>query len=273
MSNLTFSQRYGYEEVRDTLQIEEIDQNLKTAIWNDLYLFLLKNYTNLTDKNYTQRMIFWTKFVKGRVDQIPPDLFAGIENWYWHEAEFNEIYDFIEFEASKGHLEAVTDKLNETLAKHNSGYRLINNKIVRITSNEELHEIKTAINSPIEEINEHLKRALLHFSDRESPDYGNSIKESISAVECLCRKLTNKQELGKALGQLEKKGLKLNNQLKTGLNNIYQYTNSEGGIRHALMDEVNVEHEDARFMLVMCSSFVNYLLEKANKLDIKLNDG
>jgi hypothetical protein len=44
---------------------------------------------------------------------------------------------------------------------------------------------------------------------------------------------------------------------------MYGYTSDAEGIRHALMDEPTLESEDAKFMLVSCSAFVNYLRSKA----------
>ena len=102
------------------------------------------------------------------------------------------------------------------------------------------------------------------FSDRRSPDYRNSIKESISAVESLIRVLATDHcaDLGKALSSVEK-NVSLHPALKKAFSALYGYTSDEGGIRHALMDQNNVEFEDAKYMLVTCSAFVNYLLAKS----------
>ena len=50
-------------------------------------------------------------------------------------------------------------------------------------------------------VSKHLKRALELYTDREAPDYRNSIKESISAVESMVRTITSepKASLSKAL--------------------------------------------------------------------------
>ena len=37
-----------------------------------------------------------------------------------------------------------------------------------------------------------------------------------------------------------------------------------------MMDETNLSQEDARFMLVSCSAFTNYLIVKADKAGIDL---
>lgn len=49
--------------------------------------------------------------------------------------------------------------------------------------------------------NIHLTKALSLLSDRNKPDYRNSIKESISAVEATCKSLTGISTLDKALSK------------------------------------------------------------------------
>jgi hypothetical protein len=117
----------------------------------------------------------------------------------------------------------------------------------------------------------HLTEALRKLSDRKSPDYRNSIKEAISAVEAICQKITNDQnaELGKALKILRTK-LNIHGALEQGFTKIYGYTSDGDGIRHAMMDEANLDQEDALYMLISCSAFINYLISKANKAGLQL---
>jgi len=58
--------------------------------------------------------------------------------------------------------------------------------------------------------------------------------------------------------------------LKKGFSNLYGYTSSAEGIRHALLEEAKLNFEDAKFMLVSCSAFVNYLIAKTSKAGIKI---
>ena len=99
------------------------------------------------------------------------------------------------------------------------------------------------------------------MSDRDKPDFRNSIKESISAVEALCRKITGKEkatlpECLKVIDDIKP----MHPAFKSALNKLYGYTSNESGIRHSLLegDQV-ITKADARSMLVLCSSFVNYL--------------
>lgn len=70
--------------------------------------------------------------------------------------------------------------------------------------------------------------------------------------------------MDKALGKLEAKGIILNPLLKNAFEKLYYYTNDKRtGIRHAWMDESNPPSSDeAIFMIVTCSAFINYLTKK-----------
>jgi len=106
------------------------------------------------------------------------------------------------------------------------------------------------------------------LSNRSKPDYRNSIKESISAVEAFCQKITSddKATLGIALAKIEKNHA-LHPSLKSSFKSLYGYTSDASGIRHALTDtSKDPSFEEAKFMLVSCSAFINYLksLEKTD---------
>jgi hypothetical protein len=92
---------------------------------------------------------------------------------------------------------------NHFLERENSSYRFLDGKIVEISSSDELQEIESAIerSTPYYGVKQHLRSAISMLSDRENPDYRNSIKESISAVESLCKTVSgnDKATLGSAL--------------------------------------------------------------------------
>ena len=108
------------------------------------------------------------------------------------------------------------------------------------------------------------------LGDRTSPDYENSIKESISAVEALCEILTGitgkEASLGKLLKKLEDNGVVIHAGLKAAFNMLYGYTSDANGIRHAgNIGGPSSTFEEAKFMLVSCSAFVNYLIAVSAK--------
>jgi len=141
------------------------------------------------------------------------------------------------------------------------------------TSEEEIAAIEQALAVPdsLKPVREHLKQSLTLLADKTNPDYRNSIKESISAVESLSKIVAKlpKTTLSPALAAIEKKTA-LHPSLKEAFQKLYGYTNDAQGIRHALMDEPSLDIEDAKFMLVSCSAFVNYLVVKAQKAGIAI---
>lgn len=162
-----------------------------------------------------------------------------------------------------------SEKCNAALKIEMAGYRIIDENIVQITSEEEIIEIEQAVidSSIWKPVNIHLKTSIEYFSNRENPDFRNSVKEAISAVESLCVIITgyNDATLGKALSEIERK-YKIHGALKSAFSSLYGYTSDSAGIRHSLLeDDILVTMEDAKFMLVSCSAFINYLRVKTKK--------
>ncbi|MCY4541033.1 MAG: hypothetical protein OXB95_01360 [Rhodobacteraceae bacterium] len=150
--------------------------------------------------------------------------------------------------------------VNEVFEEEHARFRFVGKLIAPITEPLEIKEIENA--SSDEFGSEHIRQAVSLYAKRPNPDYRNSIKESISAVEATLRNLTGKehQKISHALADLGKKGIDLHPALKRGFSSIYGWTNDEGGIRHALMDSSSpVGEAEARLMLVMCSAYVNFL--------------
>jgi hypothetical protein len=73
-----------------------------------------------------------------------------------------------------------------------SAYRFLGTKLTPIISEPEIQSIEDASSEQdrFNPASSHLATALRHLSARDSPDYRNSIKESISAVEAACQIIT-----------------------------------------------------------------------------------
>lgn len=274
---MRFSQRAGFTPVEKQIQLGSIDRDLKNGLWNMI--------TSAIDDNSVKESALgkdiWHNFFKLRIEDAPyRDLTGQLSKWFFDaKRPWYEIYDFIEFlvdeRMSRYGIRAwkLRDELNGVLERESSAYRLIGSQVTPITNEVELTEISTALEQSsvygLKGVRIHLEDALTKLSDRQNPDYRNAIKESISAVESLAKVLSKKSSasLTDALKALESK-LPIHSALKKGLEAIYGYTSDSGGIRHSLMDEPNLDFDDAKFMLVSCSAFVNYLIAKANKAGI-----
>ena len=163
-------------------------------------------------------------------------------------------------------LKVFESDLNKEFERLDYGYRVVNHCLTDITSEAELETITEATNNSKDNVSEHLQKAVAHYSTRPNPDVRNSIKESISAVEAVCRELTGENTLGQALKKLEGNGVVIHKMLNDEFTKFYAYTNnSDSGIRHALMDDDGTyvpSKDEAYYMLVSCSAFVNYLRRK-----------
>ena len=71
--------------------------------------------------------------------------------------------------------------------------------------------------------------------------------------------------LGNAMKKLKDNGVHIHSAMEKAYASLYGYTSDENGIRHGGTDFTNAPSEDAKYMLVSCSAFVNYLIEKWNK--------
>lgn len=279
---MRFSERYGYKPVREIIQKESIDNELKNRLWNIISISIFEKYQPPSRALRVQVIkgsnldfffsALFHSFFKKRVDQIPLSIQSTIEHidkLFFGKYKWFEIYDLIEtcieYFPFQNEKDSFILLLNDCLQSENSAYRVINQQITEITSEQEIQSIEDALENTNQYsgIQQHLKQALKLMSDRQNPDYRNSIKESISAVESICKIVTNdeKATLGKALKVIEDK-FGLHPALKGSLSQLYGYTSDSDGIRHAMLEESNLSYIDAKFMLIACTNFINYLIEK-----------
>lgn len=162
----------------------------------------------------------------------------------------------------------IFEKYNLLFEKECVGYRLLRNgKITEITDERELSAVNEAILDSKAQIAEHFDKAVSLMTDRNKPDYANSIKESISAVEAACNSIIGeKGTLGEALTKIKKTDRPIHGALIEGYKKLYGYASDSKGIRHSGdMDSAEATFAEAKYMLVSCSAFVNYLREVANE--------
>jgi hypothetical protein len=281
-----FSERKGLKKIRTEIQVDSIDDALRNQLWNLLQVFYWDTMNgDWVGNNPHLNKLFramWHNYFKKPIDTMPTR-WETLYKWtrdYFFGCTWDEVYEFLEvvvcyYEDYEGNTrnEKFEGACNQVLERELSAYRFVKGQLVQITSKEEITEIEEAVSSRIKVVNAHFENALKLFSDRKSPDYRNSIKESISAVEAICKLLANNEKttLGDALNIIEREGkITLHKSLKRAFSDLYAYTSDADGIRHAFKEEtVHADFEEAKFMLVACSAFVNYLISKASKAGIK----
>ncbi|MCX6777544.1 MAG: hypothetical protein NT157_01525 [Candidatus Micrarchaeota archaeon] len=271
-----FSERTGITP-RKAIQVERIDEGLRNRLWSVFRSYYLDasgtSYISMEairDSRSKIKAKLWDSFFKWPLDIMPVEHYGfgqDIREWFFsNNRKWYELYNLLEFMVGNYGIEEMNTKFiadcNAVLKEEVSAYRFVDKQVAQITSNEEIREIEEALENTksVDAVHTHLETALVLYSNKTDPDYRNSMKESISAVEALCRKITGKEKatLGDALGSMQD----LHPALRKAFESLYGYTNDAEGIRHALPDKPTLCAEDAKFMLVICSAFINYLQSK-----------
>jgi hypothetical protein len=216
---MVFSETHGFKSAKNIIQKDSIDDDLRIRLWNllELYYWRKINQQIKTSSFYhlimdTLLIPLWHNYFKSPLDSISEywqnnlitirAYFMGC-NWY-------EVYDFVEFISNLSqHFDNNNFKIscNKVLEKELSAYRFVGDKIAPITAEEEIAVIDEALNftNALKPVNIHLRTALDKLANKNTPDYRNSIKESISAVEAICQLITKKPKvtLGNCIKQIE----------------------------------------------------------------------
>ncbi len=278
-----FSKRYfGIE--KEVLQINDIDKKLKVDLWNTVLKYYLNtvcfvknnygifenqiySYNSLDDCKNNNLIIdlyenFFIEPINNLRDKPLNKIKGDIERLY-NELPWYQVYDLIEFIYQSIKSQNFKKDINFKLERNSSAYRLTDEGIAPISNDEEIETILQASKTRFESVNLHIKKAIQLFNKRENVDYENTIKESITAVETMCSIIVgNSTTLGCALKKLEDNGVLIHPALKLSFEKLYGYTSDANGIRHAGdIGGPNSTFSEAKFMLISCSAFINYLIE------------
>lgn len=282
-----FSDRFGIVDFNKIQQINEFDDDTRIRLANRI----LEILNDVFCSNYDQYFGFNRDMDEVRdrfcLETIN-ELFCERTNPYgyslnWRDiftnkiepvilhATYNEVLDVIQYCCRwlcyETRIDGFYEVFNAILKKEYIGYRFLDGYVVPITDEMELREVAEVCNSQYDGPRSHIKKAVQFLADREKKDYKNCIKESISAVESICQIITgdSKATLGEALKIINKNGT-MHSALAQGFLKLYGYTSDQGGIRHAEgLFESNVSFDEAKYFLVSCSAFVNYLIAEYAK--------
>ena len=273
-----FSDRRGIKPLNTKMQLDELDNRTRIGIANllrewyddgkfaqyrsefcerllkDIYFEFVDDQARCIIKYQNDDFIesyIYLPISENSYDEVLT-IVEYITNYFlqWQMSQYQKgvlYYDLIDYKA----------EINELFQREYVGYRFIDGEITPISDDIEVAEIEKSLDIKFQGCKSHIKKALGFLSDRENPDYKNSIKESISAVESICQIIAqnSKATLGEALKKLEEHGVKIHEAMKKSFSSLYGYTSNEGGIRHCEgMFESNVTFEEAKFMLVSCSA-------------------
>ena len=288
-----FSDRNEINPINIEIQLKDFDErtrirlsNLVNKIYNDA--FYGQNFYEASKQGFLYFVIDKIYAQPIEVDEIhiEKEVLSFV-----HETIMNDTYDavltvveaiaryidvYLSNRAGQQYIQEigcvrVFHRLNNFFEAEYVGYRFIDGIISPISDELEVNAVNEVLHNPFESVRDHISKANKFLADRENPDYENSIKESISAVEAVCQeylKVHGKDAtLGNMLKKLESNGLKIHSSMKDAFNKLYGYTSDANGIRHAgNIGGPLSTFEEAKFMLVSCSAFINYLIGASTNL-------
>lgn len=206
---------------------------------------------------------------------------------FWVDAhkkgEWFRFYDMCEFLIAHGSQgREIAAAIQRQLDTHNIGCQLVDGKFIPALSREEAGEVGRSLTVPFPEARTHMEKAVSHFRNRERPDYANTVKEAISAVESLVKEWTGK-EIRSGLHQLARdeilrrdpqasgEGSGKRDSLVAALENVWRFaTKSRHGLKSG---ESEPDSAEAGLILAVCASFVNYMTARKLRDEKSAPDG
>ena len=220
-----FSERMGFKEHLPTIQTDGMNDSLRNSLWNYLHTLYESKY------EYWHPVAEWSArfFFKVPVDELP---FRDYDNRKWLKARFYglewyEVYDYIEFimnnhgkiiQSAINNRSKLIENFNIIFEQELSGFRFISGILAPVSNPAETGEIASAIEATARDglvgAHEHLRASLILLGKKPVPDYRNSIKEAISAVESIAKQLTKSDAQG-SVGCLRRTIKKCRNSWRT----------------------------------------------------------
>lgn len=264
--------RLGFRDPPEPLRLDEVSAELATSLSNSIFREYQSTPVIGQHPNQKPALSILLEYVFDRVLQrsthrLPEDSYSELNLLIsvFDQANSIQKYEIVEAACKLVRKKNFANDLNSRLEYHGSPYRFQDWNLVPISDDIERGEISSALSVPFSGAREHLRTALSLISHKHNPDYRNSIKESISAVESATRDFSGdpKATLGLALRRLEsERGL--HKALQKGFSSLYGWTSDAEGIRHAMLEKSELTFADAKLMLVLCSGFVNYLAAQSS---------
>ena len=269
-----FSDKRGIKRLSNIIQIDSLNDRTRNKIYSATMELVNKTDDKRKFVEYIYEDIFsLTKNdipLNGQEFDIFSDYYKNVEDeilFNLRNYEYNNVFDFIIGIIRGIKINKLKNwyikEIEKIFKEENVNYKIVGDNIIDIIDEYQVAEIEETLKNPYDIVRKHYNKAIEKlYQDR---DYDNSIKESISSVEAMCQALTenNKATLGDALKLLKDK---IHPAMKSAFEKLYGYTSDANGIRHANgLGEGNSTYAEAKYMLISCSAFVNYLKENYEK--------
>lgn len=265
----TFSQREGKVPVPSEFEPESLPDPFRAAAW-DILVGLFRHSTTIR-VFHSYFLSVWGK----PYDEYLPDRMRAITKKIVMEGDYHEVLTLIETVLQWfGPKIDLTKRFRKIFDEHSVAYHIVgrgrNVVIVPRTSKEGGDAVAKSMRSLAKAgavwTNRHIQSAAAHLKHKQ---YREAVRESITAVESMAKTIVKDSggrasTLGEALKQLGKQNLLPNAEFKAGIEKLYAYTNSRGGVRHGRSNDDSevtseVTSDEAHFFFGLCVLLADYL--------------
>ena len=280
----SFSDRNNIDKLSEEIQLQKLEDRTRIGIlnlWSEVYEDV-KWRSTLNDIN---RKDILRLIIIGVYNQPSPTWSVVKEITVLNEVQksirldtYNKVFDLLEFTIELFHSlkldstyrygyqnNTYFSRFNRLFEREFVGYRFIDNKISPISDIVEVESINDTLVDSYNTVREHILKANAFLSDRDNPDYQNSIKESLSSLETLGQIVTGINgagaTLGKMLKQLETEKI-ISGAMKSAYSALYGFASEGKGIRHSSVNGTEVGFEEAKYILVISTAFINFVMAK-----------
>jgi hypothetical protein len=264
----SFSERMGLVQPRTVLQVESLDERLRSRLLNCFDTVGPPFEVSVRAASGSGMAFphwlwdrFWGRSLRGfEVTRAHFELQGIFNGGIW-----NTVYDLLQFALTWHHHEWVKSRYiaacNQVLREELAGYLFVDGVIVQVTEPIEIEAIEDTLSKASPSAREHMRNALTLFADRDNPNYAKVIQEAVTAAEGQLQQLTGKSKVADGLAELKKAGGH-HPAFLLSFGNLYGWaSNDKTGIRHAGDGSSAPSQALAKVALVTCSAFVNYLEE------------
>jgi hypothetical protein len=202
--------------------------------------------------------------------------------WLLEQTEWYRIFTFCERVYSRlltdqySKLETIemikkyfSEEVNQLLMEENIDYNFVGGQFERrgrAQTQKNLKKMGTVLaDSNLNEVRKHYNKAIRFFNQTQEPDYNNSIKEALCALEsaieiCTGKKASNNFNL--AIKELEGNADdKIPTPIAQSMMKVFAFRGSGQGISHAAPDGFRVSDLEAELVLNTVAAFITYIVD------------
>ena len=270
-----FSDRNAIKPVNTKLQLGELDKRTRISLLNAinwLYDEAFHKISSVAVASGGTSTDFWVQVLrevygkpvsysssKGN-DEVK--MLKVVGNTVLHD-DYDDVLTLVEYMAAQfaekdrflGSLHPY-QLFNSVFEREYAGYRFVDGSIVRITDDHEISEIGAAARTGFDAVDAHMEMAIGLLSNRNIPDYESSARESMAAAEAMCRLVLGTVPGGNLPLREVLQQLKAKPGVQPAFVTAFE---ALSGFVPLLTPDADVSFEEARFLLVSCAGFINYL--------------